>query len=168
MADISSTLHRHHHADYEEAKRQILQAIGDISDEDLFGRQVLVAVYVRPELNPVTGLVSTMTTLKEDWWQGKIVMVLKLGPDAFGQVTGEDSYFKATFGDKPPPQPGEWLMMNANAGLQTSFYGKGAARPKGKDRHGEMVDLYDWDGWPCRIVPDDSFLMRISTPHTVV
>ena len=165
MADIASTLLKHHHEDYDQCKKEILEALGDLSPDDIFGRKVMVAVYVRPEVNPKTGWVSTMATLKEDWWQGKAVMIVKMGPDAFN---GDAGYLKAMFGDKPPPAVGDWLIMNAASGFQFTARGDGGRRPRGKDRRGEMVDLYDWDGWPCRLLNDDEFVMRVGKPHTVV
>jgi hypothetical protein len=164
MADVTR-LHKWHHDDYNVAKHQIYQALGDLADIDIFGRQVLVAVYVRPDVNPVTGVYQTIAGMKEDWWQGKSVLILKCGPDAF---EGDASYIAATFPANTKPVPGEWMFANANAGIQISLMGENAEKVMTEDRRGEMVPVFDWDGWPCRIIPDDQFLGRIARPHSVI
>jgi hypothetical protein len=164
MADVTR-LHKWHHDDYNVAKEQIWKAIGDISGIDVLARQVLVAVYVRPDVNPATGVYQTIGGMKEDWWQGKSVLVLKCGPGAF---LGDESYLRATFPDGKMPQPGDWMFANANSGIQISLFGEGAERIMGVDRRGDMIPIYDWDGWPCRIIPDEQFLGRLTKPHSIV
>jgi hypothetical protein len=158
-------LHRWHHDDYAEAKRQIYMQLGDLSGLEVFGRQVAVAVYVRPEVNSVTGLYQTQNSMREDWWQGKAVLVLKMGPDAF---RGDDGYIMATFPGGRAPQIGDWLFANANAGIQTSYEGPGGAQFMVENRQGEMEPVYSWFGWPIRIIPDDMFLGRVHEPHQVI
>ena len=51
-------LHKHHHDDYEVAKSHIHRQIGRL-DLELFGRQILCAMYIRPPINPKTGWVIT-------------------------------------------------------------------------------------------------------------
>jgi len=164
VADVTR-LHVWHHADYDLAKREIHQALGDLGGLKVWGRQVAVAVYVRPEVNPTTGIYQPMTAMKEDWWQGKSVLIIKCGPDAF---KGDESYIDATFPDGLPPRPGDWLFANANAGIQTSFMGRGASQPLVENRQGEMVPIYDWHGWPIRIISDTDFLGQVDEPHMVI
>lgn len=164
MSDVTR-LHKWHHDDYNVAKDQIHQSLGDLEEIDVFGRQVLVAVYVRPDVNPATGVYQTINAMKEDWWQGKSVLILKCGPDAF---RGDESYVSATFPRAEAPCPGDWMFANANAGIQISLLGEGADKPMVKDRRGDLVPIYDWDGWPCRLIPDDQFLGRIAKPHSVI
>lgn len=175
-ARFTEAVTRHHrplYDDYTVAKAHIAQAIGDLSDMDVFGRQVLCAVFCRPNMDQMTrpdGTKSTIYTslkeIKEDWFQHKVVLILKLGPEAF---QGDDSYRDAVFGKgTPSPQPGEWLFANANAGIQVNICGEGGTRPQGLDHRGRTVDLFEWEGWPCRIIGDDNFLGRITKPHTVV
>jgi len=158
-------LHKHGHDDYEVAKQHIHQMIGDFTEIEIFGRQVLVAVYVRPNRNPVTGLFMTTKEQKEDIWQGKAVLVLKCGPDAF---QGDDGYVASTFGPGGAPKPGDWLFAAQQSGFPVSLSGDGAARVKAKDHRDEEMDVYEWDGWPCRIVPDDNFIGRLTNPTGVV
>lgn len=155
--------HRPFYDDYRTAKAHILQAIGDLNDIDLFGRQCLCAVFVRPNITP-GGVALSVKEIREDWYQHKVVLLLKHGPDAF---TGADSYLDAMYGGRPPHLL-EWLFARADAGIQTNICGEGGSRPQGQDFHFEPCDLFEWDGWPCRIVPDDAFLGRLPRPHEII
>ena len=59
-------------------KDEIWKAIGDLSDLKLFGNEVLVAIYIRPQKTS-SGIFLTDNYRDEDKWQGKIGLVLKKG-----------------------------------------------------------------------------------------
>lgn len=59
-------------------KEEIWKAIGDLSDLKLFGNEVLVAIYIRPQKTS-SGIFLTDNYRDEDKWQGKIGLVLKKG-----------------------------------------------------------------------------------------
>jgi hypothetical protein len=159
-------LHDWHHDDYDLAKGHIFKQLGDYTGElEVFGRQVLIAVYVRPLMNPRTGMHFTDTQQKEDIFQGKVGLVLALGPDAF---KGDDDYVAATFGPKGAPEVGDWVFTNPNAGMSLNIIGKGGERVTEKDRRDEDVNLYPIAGWACRVVPDEQFIGRVLNPHNVV
>lgn len=169
MSSTSATaeatkLHNWHHDNYDEAKLQILQAIGSTDDLEIFGKTVLVAPYIRPE-KTATGLFMTKKQQSEDIYQGKAVLIVKCGPDAFN---GDASWLAANFGDRKPPEPGDWCFLRADSGFDVSLCGDGAQRVKGKDSVGRAIDVYDWDGWPCRIVSDEHFIGRLNKPHQLV
>lgn len=164
VADVSH-LHGNHHEDYEVAKQHIFAQLGTLSGLALFGRQVLVAVYVRPAVNPRTGLTSIEKKQQEDWYESKVVLVIDHGPEAF---MGDESYMQATFPGGVPPKIGDWLFQNAGTGIQMSMCGDDAERVKYKDRHGDEQSMYPSDGWPVRIVTDASFLGILLKPHQVV
>lgn len=166
MTGMSYTqLHKHHHADYTVAQEHIRRQIGNL-DLELFGRDVLVAQYVRPLENPKTGWTTTGAKQREDAIQGKIVMVVALGPSAFD---GDDAYKAATFGPGGPPKVGDWLMTRATDGHPTNICGEDAEVVKYEDRHGERHNAYDWEsGWPCRVINDENFMGRVLNPHSVV
>ena len=63
-------------------KAEILKAIGDISQVEVFNNQILVAIYIRPE-KTAGGILLTHNVRDEDKWQGKVGLVLKKGPSAF-------------------------------------------------------------------------------------
>jgi hypothetical protein len=163
-SDTVSNLHNWHHENYESAKAQIYHQIGDIGDLEVFGQQVIVAVYIRPNFT-AGGLIAGTKMQKEDIYQGKVVLILKCGPDAF---QGDESYAKAMFGDAPPPTVGDWVFLRSQDGTPISMQGEGAARVKVPDRRGDPMDVYDWDGWPCRIVKDDDIIGRAARPHSIV
>lgn len=170
-----SQLHSWKHDDYAEAARDIWMALGDISKEEIFGRQVLCAVYVRPNEKTTKRADGTVFKVhfttkaqEEDIWQGKVMLVLKLGPGAF---KGEVDYLTDMFGTSDPeklPKVGDWLFAQPSAGVPMSVMGAGAARPKGVDHRGDPTDKFEWDGWPCRILSDDLFFGRMSAPHVIV
>lgn len=165
MADVASHLHGWGHEDYEVAKQHIHRQLGSMDHLEVFGRQVLVAVYVRPAENPRTKLTATQKSQEADWYEGKVVLVLRAGPSAF---TGDDGYMQSMYGDQAAPGPGDWLFQNANTGIQFSFCGDGAERVQYEDRHGDKHAMYPGDGWQVRIVLDDGFLGRIPRPTSVV
>lgn len=65
-------------------KDQILEAIGDLSQIELFHNQVLLAVYIRPEKTK-SGLILTDNHRDEDRYQSKVGLLVKQGPMAFEQ-----------------------------------------------------------------------------------
>lgn len=65
-------------------KDQILEAIGDLSQIELFHNQVLLAVYIRPEKTK-SGLILTDSHRDEDRYQSKVGLLVKQGPMAFEQ-----------------------------------------------------------------------------------
>lgn len=67
------------------------------------GSQVLVAIYVRPQ-KTASGIYLTDKLRDEDIYQGKVGLVLKMGPLAFL----EDETHK--FGDRVP-EKGEWVIF---------------------------------------------------------
>ncbi len=67
-----SVLHRYKHNNYEVAKDHIRRQLGSIEDFELFGQEVLVAVYVRPLRNPGSGLTISEKMQGEDVIQGMI------------------------------------------------------------------------------------------------
>ncbi len=56
--------------------------VGDLSGTEIFNNQVLVAVYLRPE-KTVGGIILPDQTRDEDRYQGKVGLILKMGPQAF-------------------------------------------------------------------------------------
>jgi co-chaperonin GroES (HSP10) len=59
-------------------KKEIWDAIGDISEFEVFGNEVLVAIYIRPQKTS-SGIFLTDNYRDEDKWQGKMGLVLKKG-----------------------------------------------------------------------------------------
>jgi hypothetical protein len=161
---VATSLHGHHHDDYEQAKREIYQMLGSVDDLEIWGEHVLVAQYVRPNVTK-NGLCLTSKSQFEDAHVGKAVMVVKLGPDAF---QGTEGWLKAKFGSRPPPEPGDWCFLREDVGVPVQFCGDGAEPVMAKDSVGREKEAYAWRGWPCRIVHHESFIGRINKPHQIV
>ena len=165
MSQTVSNLHNWHHDDYEEAKAQIHQQLGDISGLEVFGRQVLVGLYIRPE-KTAKGAFVTQNAQREDIYQGKIALILAVGPSAF---QGDSEYHESLWGvDIRPPAVGDWVILRAQDGLPTSVQGDNASRAQGPDHRGMPTDIYGWEGWPCRYVMDSALIGRVHKPHQVV
>ena len=66
-------------------KQAIIDKIGDLSEYQIAAGEVLLAIYQRPEMSS-GGIILTTNTLKEDLYQGKSHLVLKIGEgcDFFG------------------------------------------------------------------------------------
>lgn len=95
-------------------KEEIWTEIGDLSVIDLLYAQVLVAVYRRPSQTK-SGVLLADVTKEEDLYQGKVGLVVKLGPMSF-QDTDE-----VTFGDLRP-KVGDWVLFRASDGWPLDIY----------------------------------------------
>lgn len=60
----------------------LLKEVGDISGFEICNNQVLCAIYIRPQKTR-SGIYLTDKTVDEDRYQGKVGLVVRLGPDAF-------------------------------------------------------------------------------------
>src|ERR1700728_4754716 len=59
-------------------KREILDKLGDLSHVEIAQNEVLLAIYQRPEATS-GGIILTPNTRKEDRYQGKVCLVVKIG-----------------------------------------------------------------------------------------
>lgn len=85
-------------------KDEIWDEVGSLIDGiDVMGAQVLVAIYVRPE-KTAGGIIMTSNARAEDNWQGKVGLILKMGPLAF--VNDEHHNW-----DGSRPEVGNWIMF---------------------------------------------------------
>ena len=69
-------------------KKAIMEMAGDLGDVEVIGTMVLVGTYYRPE-KTAGGIIRVTQNKEEDTWQGKVGLVMKLGPDAFRDDEGE-------------------------------------------------------------------------------
>ena len=69
-------------------RETLLEQVGDISALEILHNQVLVAVYRRPEKTK-SGIFLPDSNRDEDNYQGKVGLVIKVGPDAFHDDTGK-------------------------------------------------------------------------------
>src|SRR5271170_459714 len=89
-------------------KDVILDKIGDISDVQVKFRNVLLAIYERPEKTE-SGIFLTDKTTDEDKYQGKAHLVLAMGPDAFADADG-------AFDEINGVDEGDWVVIRASDG----------------------------------------------------
>lgn len=124
-------------ASADDPKEAILNELGDLDGLELFHNQVMVATYIRPEKTS-GGIFLPDKTLAEDRFQGKVGLVVKLGPLAFV----DDAVAK--FGDKKL-NVGDWVFYRASDGM-------------------EMFSVDKTGGVPCRIFEDTQIKGRVSDP----
>lgn len=102
MSSTVKALQMNHTTD---PKKTIYDGVGKhVDDVTIMGAQILVGIYIRPEMTKGS-IILTQATRKEDEWQGKVGLVLKKGPLAF-QDDNSHSFGKKT------PQVGDWVMFN--------------------------------------------------------
>jgi len=68
-------------------KTAILEQIGDLSGCSVLNNQVLVVVYLRPEKTK-GGVWLPDAVRAEDKYQGKVGLIVKLGPEAYSDDSG--------------------------------------------------------------------------------
>lgn len=150
----TGVLHRWKHDDYAVAVKEVWDSIGDISGFEIFANQVLLAAYVRPVMSKTSGgIITGESSQKEDNIQGKIGLIIKVGPDAF-RASETDDYCGRL------PMVGDWVMVRVYDTFPISL-----KFPGSKDRGHSMRA---WDGWKCRLVEANEILARVQLPHTVV
>ena len=135
-------------ASYDPSKA-LLDAAGDLSSYEVFHNYVLVATYVAPDrimqgFEAIGGLIKTDRNVDEDRFQGKIGLVLKVGPLAFK----EDSRTK--FGGVSV-EVGDWVMYRPSDGMELFI----------KDRRSAN------DGLPCRLIEDVFIKGAVSDPSLI-
>lgn len=89
---------------HDEDPRDTIMRDIDLSDVQVLGARVLVAVYVRPKQS-AGGIYLPDKTVDEDKYQGKVGLVLALGPIAF-----EDDQTHR-FGEIKP-EVGDWVVFS--------------------------------------------------------
>lgn len=136
---VAAVLHNWRHETSEIAKQEILDDIGDLSKMEIYGAQILVTPYVRPK-KTAGGIIITETSQKEDNWQGKVALVLKIGPTAF--LAGREAQFGGRF-----PQVGDWIFHDVKACFMCHVKGDGGKNGRegrlvyANDIYGRLQDL---------------------------
>ncbi len=118
--------------------------VGDISGVEIFGNDVLVAIYKRPTKTK-SGIILTDNTLNEDVHQGKVGLGLKLGPTAYLDEDGNK------FRDI---KEGDWVVFRPSDGWRVTLN-----TLQGTYSKDDTVD--------CRIVSDISVRSRVQDPDSI-
>lgn len=134
----SRSLHMMDHS-AEDPAETIRRVVGDITQLELTGVQVLVGTYIRPKATK-GGILLTDKLRDEDLYQGKTGLVLKVGPGAFVDGDNADTKFQGF-----KVMPGDWIFYGVQDGLSLNI-----------------------NGHHCRIVEDVHVRGRIPNPDMVL
>jgi co-chaperonin GroES (HSP10) len=96
-------------------KTTVLEKLGDLSRYEVLGSNVLLATYIEPE-KTAGGIIRPQRNVEEARWQGKVGLILKLGPTAF-QYDGPYEW-PAT---ARKPSVGDWVMHHASEARELSI-----------------------------------------------
>lgn len=124
-------------ADPNEFKAHVLRNIAKgLEDIEVLYNQVLIAIYIRPE-KTAGGIWKPQTNTQEDMWQGKVGLVVKLGPNAF-----EDDENFQFYGQKAAV--GDWVVFKVGDAWSVQV-----------------------GGFPCRLVSDSNIRMKTNDPQLI-
>ena len=96
-------------------KKTLLKQIGSVSNVEIFNNQILCAVYVRPEKTK-GGIVLPDQHRSEDKIQGKVGLVVAMGPSAFIDET--NTWFKDVDVDLH-----DWIIFRPSDGWSVTVNG---------------------------------------------
>ena len=96
-------------------KKLLMKSLGDLEDIEIYNNQILVAVYIRPE-KTINGIIIPESNRNEDRSQGKVGLVVKLGPDAF--VDSTQQWFKSF-----EINPQDWVVFRPSDGWSITVNG---------------------------------------------
>ena len=121
----------------------LTDALGDMSDYEVAANDVLVATYVAPDrimqgFEAIGGLIKTDRNVDEDRFQGKVGLIIKMGPDAFAK-------------SKSKYEVGDWVVYRPSDGFEVFL----------KDRRTGN------DGVPCRFIEDLRIRGAVTDPSLI-
>jgi len=128
----------------EDPRSEILNKVGDLKDVEVFGGDVLCAIYKRPEKTK-SGIILADSTRDEDRFQGKVFLVLKLGPTAY--LDDEGNKFRDI-------KEGDWIVARASDGWACTLNSA-----SGSTTRDSAID--------CRIITDINIRLRVSSPDAI-
>lgn len=124
-------------------KKALLDSLGDITGIEVAHNQVMVATYVEPEITP-GGIIKPDNAILEGRFQGKVGLVVKVGPTAFldNETLGvEFGSFTVKVGD--------WVFYRPSDGFEVFSVKKGH------------------EGTSCRLLSDTQIKGRVRDPALV-
>ncbi len=120
----------------EDPRDVVKKELGDIASVEIFNTQVLVAVYERPE-RTAGGIILADQTRGEDKIQGKVGLIVKMGPDAFHDP--EQKWFRGV-----DMNIGDWVVFRPSDGWPVTINKK-----------------------ICRVLEDTHIRLRVDRPDRV-
>jgi hypothetical protein len=130
-------------------KQLILDKLGDLSEAEVAQNEVLIAMYMRPEMT-AGGIVLPHQNLKEDRYQGKVGLVVKIGGAC--RFVRTDPITGVTYGI--PVKLHDWVVVRTSDTWSLEIN----ADPNVSDPRAFTL---------CRLVFDDQIRMRIPFPGMV-
>lgn len=127
----------------DDPKKALLDSLGDISGLEIAHNQVMVATYIEPEITP-GGIIKPDVALMENRFQGKVGLVVKVGPTAFV----DNAILGVEFGSFAVKE-GDWVFYRASDGFEMYSVKKGH------------------EGTSCRLLSDTQIKGRVSDPALV-
>lgn len=143
---------------------EIRKSVGDLSGIEVYGQQILVGIYLRGETTQ--GGIIMPGLQKEDLYQGKVVLILKMGPTATAVLQRDHDVkgLPSPFGARPPAV-GDWVFHSASQAFDLNVKGPGAkTSPSIADSFPAIRDK----GWPCRLVYAADLYGRVTDPLVLV
>jgi len=125
-------------------REEILKRVGSLEGVEVFGNDLLVAIYERPTRTK-SGIYMPETTVGEDKYQGKAMLVLKMGPTCFLDDDGKK------FRDI---SEGDWVVLRPSDGWAVTL-------------NTMKSGVTSKDTVLCRVVPDVAIRARIAHPDLI-
>ena len=125
-------------------KAALLDKVGELEGVEIFGSDVLVALYIPPEKTK-SGIILSDATREESRWQGKVGLILKLGTTAY--VDEEGNKFRDI-------NVGDWVVFRPSDGWPFQLN-----TMKSRISKDSVVD--------CRVVNDIHIRCRVSHPDVI-
>lgn len=122
----------------------ILDRAGNLEGVEVFGNDMLVAIYKRPEKTK-TGIILVDDTRGEDVHQGKVGLILKMGPTCF--LDDEGNKFRDI-------SEGDWVVFRPSDGWRVTLN-----TLRGNSSKENTLD--------ARVVSDISVRARVSDPDLI-
>jgi co-chaperonin GroES (HSP10) len=130
-------------------KKEILDRLGDLSGYEIAQNEVLLAIYMRPE-KTAGGIILTQNNLKEDKYQGKAHLVVKIGNACRFQRTDPDSGI--VYGLKIALH--DWVVVNPSHAWSLDI-----------NPNPETADVKDFVN--CRMCFDDQIRAKVADPRSI-
>lgn len=103
-------------------RQVIYDKLGDVKDVEVFNDRLLLAIYERPK-ETAKGIIVPETTRKEDQYQGKICLVVKVGPMVnLGKTVGTEKLKTELRGGAF--EVGDWVAVRPSDGWQVTINGQ--------------------------------------------
>jgi co-chaperonin GroES (HSP10) len=127
----------------DDPKQALLDKVGNLDGIECYGSDVLVAVYMRPEKTRA-GIILTDAMRGEDAHQGKVGLIVKMGPTAYRDEEGNK------FRDI---DVGQWAVFRSSDGWPVLLNTENAVTSK--------------DAVLCRIINDINIRMTVAKPDAI-